>query len=71
MDKQELWELIERHAPNLSDDIGWGSMDSLCDEILEGFNGKSQAKYKIPGLEESVAKLNSLTIRTPTKHERN
>ena len=32
--KIELWDLIESHAPELSDQIGWGSMDSLCDDIL-------------------------------------
>lgn len=32
--KIEVWQLIEKHRPGLSDEIGWGSMDSLCDELI-------------------------------------
>lgn len=32
--KVEIWGLIEQYAPKLPDEIGWGSMDSLCDEII-------------------------------------
>ena len=31
--KIDIWELIEKEIPNASDEIGWGSMDSLCDNI--------------------------------------
>jgi len=35
VDKKEVWEIIENYAPNLSNEIGWGSMDSLCDNLIE------------------------------------
>jgi len=31
--KIELWELLENNVKSLADNIGWGSMDSLCDDI--------------------------------------
>ena len=31
--KIDIWELIEKEIPNASDEIGWGSMDSLCGDI--------------------------------------
>lgn len=31
--KIELWKLLEKNVNRLSDDIGWGSMDSLCEDI--------------------------------------
>jgi len=32
--KIKLWDLIEKSIPNASDNVGWGSMDSLCDDIV-------------------------------------
>lgn len=35
MIKTELWDLIESYAPRFSDQIGWGTMDELCEKIIE------------------------------------
>jgi|GEM_PF-5537645 hypothetical protein len=32
--KIKLWDLIEKSIPNASDNVGWGSMDRLCDDIV-------------------------------------
>jgi len=32
--KKELWELIDSNTNNISSVIGWGSMDSLIEEII-------------------------------------
>jgi len=32
---EELWDLIEKHAPEFSDEYGWGTTQSLCEELLE------------------------------------
>jgi len=46
--KKEIWELIDSNTDNISDRIGWGSMDSLIDEIIE--------------LNKSIANENNVTI---------
>jgi len=33
--KKDIWNLIDSNADNLSDKIGWGTMDSLVDEIIK------------------------------------
>lgn len=38
--KKEVWELLESYKENLSDDIGWGSMDSLCEELIKTIKSK-------------------------------
>jgi hypothetical protein len=32
--KKELWELIDSVIPDASSLIGWGSMDSLCEDLI-------------------------------------
>ena len=31
--KNEIWNTIESYVPDLSNQIGWGTMDSLCDGL--------------------------------------
>jgi len=38
LDKIEIWKIIESYTSNLSDKIGWGKMDSLCDELIEYYD---------------------------------
>lgn len=33
--KEEVWNLLEKELPNMSDKIGWGSMDTLCEDLIE------------------------------------
>ena len=40
--KKEVWGLLEGYKENLSDEIGWGSMDSLCDELINTIRNKSE-----------------------------
>ena len=40
--KKEVWELLENYKENLSDEIGWGSMDSLCDELINTIKNQSE-----------------------------
>jgi hypothetical protein len=54
MSKQELWNMIEKYAPNLSDEIGWGSMDSLCDEIMTDQKQEAVDKAVVAELERFI-----------------
>ncbi len=56
MSKEELWELIESYAPGLSDQIGWGSMDNRCDDILGTYRD-------IPGFEGTLDQLSELSLK--------
>lgn len=39
--KKDIWELIEKEIPNASNTIGWGSMDSLCDNLIDLIENKN------------------------------
>lgn len=39
--KEDVWNIIESYAPNLSDEIGWGTMDSLCEELIKSIKNES------------------------------
>tara|TARA_R110000851_G_scaffold186207_1_gene335509 strand:- start:51 stop:278 length:228 start_codon:yes stop_codon:yes gene_type:complete len=40
--KKEVWELLEGYKENLSDEIGWGTMDSLCEELINTIKNQSE-----------------------------
>jgi len=57
-ENKEIWDVLEKHAPNLSDQIGWGSMQSLCEELYELISKDMKTHNEMP--EDTVRQVNKV-----------
>lgn len=57
--KIEVWDILESYKEKLSGDIGWGSMDSLCDELITLIKDKDVDFITISKKEYDILKRDS------------